>query len=129
MPAAPRPARRGPVNRPPPPPARGRLREDARRPCMGRTRGAASAESGWRVCRGAAIVASMRTHVLPGAVGLCLCLVLTARAGAEVTAADFDVAADRVDAAADRLAAADFADVARPAATVLARRKPEFLPA
>lgn len=74
---------------------------------------------------------SMSTRVLPGrASSLCLCIVLAAQAvaAAEVTEADFDVPEDGVDAAVERLAALDFAEIARPAAAVLARREPFFAP-
>lgn len=54
-----------------------------------------------------------------------LCLLAAAvPAAAQVTEADFNVKADQLDAAVERLAAMDFAKVARPAATVLARRPP-----
>lgn len=71
---------------------------------------------------------SMRTQVLPWALSLCLCLILTTRTAAEVTEADFDVPPDRVDATVEGLAAMDFAEVARPAAAVLARQQPFFAP-
>jgi hypothetical protein len=49
--------------------------------------------------------------------------------GAEVAVEEFNVPRDQVDAAVTRLMAKDFANVARPALTVLARQKPAFLPA
>lgn len=72
------------------------------------------------------MITAMGFQISPWALGLCLCLIPTTRAAAEATETDFDVAPDQVDATAERLAAMDFAEIARPAATVLARRMPEF---
>lgn len=71
----------------------------------------------------------MKSRFFSWTLRACIFLLLTPRAHGEVTDADFDVAPGRIDAAVDRLAAKDFADLARPAATLLARRKPAFMPA
>ena len=65
----------------------------------------------------------MRDAILCRGFGLLVPLFLLAAsaAGAEVTTAVFDVPRDQVDAVVDWLDTMDFAEVARPAATVLAR--------